>query len=327
MDVSVVVAAREEDRPAEEALTVAALADRLGYRGLWVGEGQTWDSFALATAIGLATDRIAMTVGPIPASVRDPATVGRGAASVAALTGRPIGVALGTSSTRVVEGVHGRSRAGAVTALADSARAVRPLLAGETATGGDGPAGDVAAPGFVRRLPPAGGPLTVAAFGDRAIAVAARYADTMLLDLVAPQQVAELREKLEAAAREAGRPPPRLAAWLPASVDPDERSYTQLMRMIVGYLTVRGYAEMFVAAGFGEAVERARAGAEQAELLAALPVEAAGTVGLVGPEQTVRGRLDAYASAGLDEVAVVPASSGDRGGERTLTALSRSSSA
>jgi hypothetical protein len=35
----------------------------------------------------------------------------------------------------------------------------------------------------------------------------------------------------------------------------------------------------------------------------------------------VRARLEAYAAAGLDEVVLVPATAGDPGGERTLTAL------
>jgi hypothetical protein len=54
-----------------------------------------------------------------------------------------------------------------------------------------------------------------------------------------------------------------------------------------------------------------------------LPPEAATTVGLVGAVDAVRSRMDAYAAAGLDEIAV-PATSGDPGGERTLTALSTS---
>src|SRR3954470_15904676 len=121
MELTVVVAGRP-GRPPEEDLQTAAVADRLGYRELWVGEGFVWDAFALATAIGLATDRIAMTIGPIPVTVRDPATIARAAASTAALVRRPVGLALGTSSIRVVERMHGRSRRRPVTALAESAQ-------------------------------------------------------------------------------------------------------------------------------------------------------------------------------------------------------------
>lgn len=324
MEISVVAAARGDDSPPTEALTVASLADRLGYADVWVGEGPTWDAFVLATAIGKATGRIRLTAGPLPVSVRDPATIVRGAASVAALVGRPVGVALGTSSTRVVEGVHGRSRAGAASVLAESARAVRRLMDVDATRPDEGTA---PADGFARRLPAPGGPLTVAAFGDRAIAVAARHADRMLLDLVSPEQVAVLRTKLRAAAEAASRVPPALAAWLPAAVDPSPEASTQIRRSIAGYLTVRGYREMFIDAGFGEAVQRAAAGAARDDVVAALPPDAAGTVGLVGEPAAVRARLAVYADAGLDEVAIVPATAGDPGGERTLTALAVSSSA
>src|SRR3954470_10415476 len=124
MDFSVVAVAREDDSPVEEPLRVATVADRLGYREVWAGEGPTWDAFVLAAAIGRSTERVALTAGPIPVSVRDPYTSARGAASVAALVGRPVGVALGTSSKRVVEGMHGRPRVRPAAVLEEQAAAV-----------------------------------------------------------------------------------------------------------------------------------------------------------------------------------------------------------
>ncbi|MGV9632245.1 LLM class flavin-dependent oxidoreductase [Streptomyces sp. NPDC003487] len=118
MDVSVVAVAREDDSPVEEPLRIAELADRLGYREVWVGEGPTWDAFVLATAIGAATRRVALTAGPVPVSVRDAYSIARGAAGTAAVTGgRAVGVAIGTASKRVVEGVHGRPRTRPAAAL------------------------------------------------------------------------------------------------------------------------------------------------------------------------------------------------------------------
>jgi probable F420-dependent oxidoreductase len=316
MEVSVAVGTRPEVPP-EEELRMAVLADRLGYSELWVGEGWAWDAFVLATALGVATERIPITVGPLPVHVRDPATVARAAASTAALVRRRVGVALGTSSRRVVEGMHGRSRRRAVTALAESARAARAYLAGGEANID----GEVVSTGYRLRLDPPGGPLTVAAFGDRAIAVAAEHADRMVLDLVSPELAGVYRAKLDAAARRAGRPAPTLAAWVPAAIDPDPDSYAQIVRSLAGYLGVAGYAEMLTAAGFGKAVEMARAGADPDNLVGALPPEAASTVGLVGNARTVGARLDAYAAA-LDEVVLLPATAGDPAGERTLKALS-----
>jgi hypothetical protein len=69
VELAVVIASRP-DIPPEEELRTAVVADRLGW-DLWVGEGFVWDAIALATAAGLATERIALTVGPIPVSVQD----------------------------------------------------------------------------------------------------------------------------------------------------------------------------------------------------------------------------------------------------------------
>lgn len=317
VEISVVVASRPTRSP-EESLRTAVVADRLRYGELWIGEGWVWDPFALATAIGLEIEHSTLTVGPIPVSVRDPAMIAMSAASTAALTGQRVGVALGTSSVRFVEGLHGRKRYRPATALSESAQAVRSLMSGEQ-TDFDGDV--LATHGYRLRLDPPGGPLTVAAFGDRAIAIAAALADRMVLDLVSPAMVRQYRAKLDAAAKEAGRPSPTLAAWIPAAVDPDPESYAELMSSFVGYLEVAGYGEMFTAAGFGRAVELAQQGATHDELIGAMPDDAARNIGLVGDVETIRARLVEYADAGLDEIALDPATAGDPGAERTLSAL------
>jgi len=129
-----------------------------------------------------------------------------------------------------------------------------------------------------------------------------------------PQQIPDGAAKLD-------QPAPRLAAWLPAAVDPDHASYIQLMRSVVGYFPVRGYREVFERAGFGAAIALAEVGAEPDDVLQALPEDAARTVGLVGDVDTIRARLAEYSDAGLDEVAILPATAGDPAGERTLSAL------
>jgi probable F420-dependent oxidoreductase len=317
MDLSVVVASRP-NRPPEQDLLTAVVADRLGYGEVWVGEGWVWDCFVLATAIGLATEKIALTIGPVPVSLRDPAMIAVGVASTAALTHRTVGVALGASSARFVEGMHGRPRHRPGTALAESAQVVRRLLSGERT---DFQGEVLSTTGYRLALDPPGGQLTVAAFGERAIRTAAAHADRMVLDLVSPELAGEDRAKLDAAATAVGRRAPTLAAWIPAAIDPDPDSYAELMDSLAGYLEVPGYSEMFIAAGFDEAVQAASAGATQAELLDALPPDAASRIGLVGDVDTVRARLDAYGAAGLDEVVLVPATAGDPGGDRTLTAF------
>jgi probable F420-dependent oxidoreductase len=180
--------------------------------------------------------------------------------------------------------------------------------------------------GYRLRLPPPEPSLTIAAFGDAAVRVAARHADRMVINLCTPELAGRLRERLALHAAEAGVDPPRLAAWIPACVDPGEGAIAQLSRGAVAYLAAPGYGEMFAAAGFGDLVEHARAGVRPGELLARVPIELPRAIGLVGGEHEVRERIDLYRRAGVDEIAIVPATAGDPGGRRTLEALAPLSS-
>src|SRR5208337_3466551 len=74
--------------------------------------------------------RDALTIGPLAVAVRDPLMIAMGAGSLAELTGRTVNVALGSSSPVVVEQWHGRRQERTALALAESATAVRALLAG-----------------------------------------------------------------------------------------------------------------------------------------------------------------------------------------------------
>ncbi|MEY2433537.1 MAG: hypothetical protein QOC92_3262 [Acidimicrobiaceae bacterium] len=290
------------DRPVEEALQVAGVAEELGYPELWIGEMATFDSFALATAIGGRTNHITLTIGPLAVNVRTPATIAMGVASVATLIGRNVNVALGTSSTLVVEEWHGRSRERPAATLEASAQMVRALLAGERA-------------GFRLRLDRQPSTITVAAFGARAVQVAAEHADRMVLNLVTPKTAARLCEQFTSAGGA------KTAVWLATAVDPDDDARLQLTRALVAYLAAPGYGDVFTEAGFGELVAFARTRPHPRELLAAIPTELVEAVGLVGSAAVIEKRIAEYRDAGVDEICFVPATAGDPAGKRTLRSL------
>ena len=292
------------DRPAGEALEVAAAADELGFGELWIGEMATYDAFALATAIGLRTTQLALTIGPLAVHTRSPATIAMGVASVANLTDRDVHVALGTSSTLVVEAWHERQRTEPAHTLAHAAATVRTLLAGGKSDGG-----------FRLRLEPRACSISVAAFGARAVQVAAEHADRMVLNLVTPASA----ERLSTQFRRAGGT--RVAAWLPTAIDPQDDDRAQLIRAMVAYLAAPGYGDGFEEAGFGDVVAFARTRPHPRELLAAIPFELVEAVGLVGDVNLVTKRIEEYRAAGIDDVCVVPATASDRAGRRTLTSL------
>ena len=81
------------DTPDEEALEIADAVSAVGLSGLWIGEMVTFDAFALATAVGVRAPGLGLRVGPLPVSVRTPASIALGASSVASLTGCRVDVA------------------------------------------------------------------------------------------------------------------------------------------------------------------------------------------------------------------------------------------
>jgi probable F420-dependent oxidoreductase len=313
-----------QDRPAGEVVRTAEVADALGYGEIWIGEMATFDAFALGAVVAERTTQAALTVGPLAVAVRDPVMIAMGAGSLAELTGRTVNVALGSSSPVVVEQWHGRRQERTALALAESATAVRALLAGDKA---DVRGEVISTRGFRLRTRAPGTPLTIAAFGRGAVKAAARHADRMVINLVTPKSAARLVQMLHDECRAAGRPVPPVAVWLATVVGPDEagpavESTEQLRRGLVAYMSAPGYGEMFAEAGFGDVVRFARTRPHPGELLAAIPAELTGHVSLVGDERAVRARLAEYASAGVDEVALVPGSSdADPAGVATLTAL------
>ncbi len=292
-----VVAPYWPDRSPDEALAVADAAAAAGAAELWLGEMATYDVFALATAIALRHPGLPLTLGPLAVHVRSPYQIATGVASVAALTGARVHVALGTSSPAVVAW-HGRERERPARVLAAAVDEVRSLLAGGRVTSG-----------ARLRLATPSSSVTVAAFGPLAVDVAARAADRLVLNLVTVDEVARLRELLVGRARELGREPPRLAAWLPVAVDPGPADLAQLARGLVQYLAAPGYAEVLERAGARDAVAAARAGTPPAELVSHLAPEVVASLGLVGELDEIGSRARAYRSAGLDELCAVPVSS------------------
>ena len=119
------------------------------------------------------------------------------------------------------------------------------------------------------------------------IRLAAQHADEVVLNLVSPARVAEVRAAIDAAAVAAGRAAPRLTVWVPAALNPGDAAHAQLAAQLAVYLGPPGYGEMFSALGFDDLVVRARSGATRRELAAAVPVELLDRVGALGTADRV----------------------------------------
>ncbi len=288
------------DRSIASDLEIAVAADRLGYGQLWVPEMAKADSPAMAAIISGHTARIELVLGPLAVTVRSPVQIAIALQTVAA-TGRPVHVALGTSSS-IVAAWHGGSRADANARLGRTAADLRELLSGGRVSG------------FRLSQPPDPAPtITVAAFGPRAVEVAGNF-DRMVLNMVTVE-----------AARRLAVGHDNTAVWLCAAVDPTEEERSWLTRGFVGYLGAAGYSDMFVEAGFGELVEFARSRPNPKDLFARIPADLIDRVALVGSESTVRARIAEYARAGVAEICLVAPAPELPSSMRTLEALAPAS--
>ena len=306
------------DRPDEEAVDIAIQARRSGFDSMWIGEMSTFDAFALATAIGLRAPGLALKIGPLAVGVRSPVALALGLASVTTLTGAHADLALGASSPEIVSGWHDRQWAAVALRTRETVDALRPILAGErVAFAGQ----QVRANGFRLRRPQPAARISVAAFGPSMTRVAALVADEVVLNLVTPEHVAQVRAVVESEARRHRRRAPEIAVWVTVALDPGPATLTQLAQQIAVYLRPPGYGEMFSQLGFAPLVQRARAGARRAELVEELPNELLAQVCAVGSRSQLEARLAMYTAAGADHIGIVPATAEDPAGTRVLSAL------
>lgn len=163
--------------------------------------------------------------------------------------------------------------------------------------------------------------IALGAFGPGMIRLAAQHADEVVLNLASPFRVGRVRAAIDSAAAAAGRAAPRLTVWVPVAVNPGAAAHSQLAAQLAVYLAPPGYGEMFSALGFDGLVRSARSRATRRELAVAVPSELLDRVCALGSPDRVAARLRAYADAGADCVAVVPATAEDPGGRVALRAL------
>jgi alkanesulfonate monooxygenase SsuD/methylene tetrahydromethanopterin reductase-like flavin-dependent oxidoreductase (luciferase family) len=151
--------------------------------------------------------------------------------------------------------------------------------------------------------------------------VAAQHADQVVLNLVTPEHIGEVRAVVDREADRVGRTPPPLAVWVPVAVDPGERAQRQLASQLAIYLAPPGYGEMFSRLGFSKLVARARSGERRSELAAQVPDELMRQVCAVGSPGEIAARITDYHRAGAAIVGVVPSTAEDPGGRRALSAV------
>jgi 5,10-methylenetetrahydromethanopterin reductase len=273
--------------------------ERLGYRAVFLPEITGRDAFAALTGLAGDTSELLLGTGIVPMTSRIPRLTAMGAATVQERSGGRMILGLGT-------GLAGR---GALDVLAEQVREIRGLLSG--------------GPGLAMNADPPV-PIWIAALGPKALALAGRVADAVLLNWCSPERVAEARGSLRDAAEAAGRDPDAVtvAVYVRASVGVDPAAALAALRDAFGeYASYASYARQFVGMGMGEE-SKAAAAAHRAGRPEDISEALVRRICLLGDPAEARDRLRAYREAGADLPVVYPALlRGDRDGDSLAATL------
>lgn len=269
-----------------EIAKVTRLASASGLTAAWYSEVNGYDGVALAAAMASAghTGKMGIVVGPIPVTVRNPAQLAMGLATVQGFTEGEVGVALGASTPTIVEEWHGGDASRPLADMEAYVPALRSIATGErSAHSGPG----WSSHGFKLMVPPLRRlEISVAALGERMLGLAGAIADRVVVNLVPPSLLPRLTETVAAAAESRGRRMPAMVSWLMAGTK--DHALGRASRLLTAYFTAPGYSDRL----------------RQSGVSSETPEEAANHLGAFSRGALVE-KLEMYSQAGADEVALV----------------------
>ncbi|HET6503426.1 MAG TPA: TIGR03564 family F420-dependent LLM class oxidoreductase [Amycolatopsis sp.] len=284
MNIGVALTATDATNYVDAMVARAREAAEAGLRSAWFGQRLDYDSPLLAAVVGREVPGLRVGTSAIPVFGRHPLVISALAQTAQAAThGRySLGLALGAKF--LVEGAFGISHERPVALLREFLLALRPLL--ETGTADFHGELLTAATPVPAKVPGADPvvPLLVAAVGPRALAVTGELADGALPYLAGPKTLGEhIAPVITAAAERAGRPAPRIVAFVPAVVTADRESAREVaVGQLAFYDQVPSYQRVIELEGASRAADLA----------------------VIGDEETVAAQVKRYFDAGATEVVV-----------------------
>ncbi|MFE5852940.1 TIGR03564 family F420-dependent LLM class oxidoreductase [Streptomyces sp. NPDC056500] len=302
MNVGVALNAIDSDNQVDATVRLAAEAETAGLRSAWFGQGFGIDSPQLAAIVGREVPGLQVGTAAIPVFGRHPLVVSSQALTAQAAThGRyHLGLALGTRL--LTEDGMGIPFERPIARLREFLVVLRQLI--ETGTSDFRGELISAATPLPAGVPGAttGVPLLVAAMGPQALRVSGELADGILPYLAGPRALAEhIVPAVTAAAAAAGRPAPRIVAFVNGVVTDDVESVrARAAERLAFYEQIPSYARVIELSGAKSAVD----------------------VTAIGNEETVRAEVQRYLDAGATEVVFASTEiAGDADRHRTWSLL------
>jgi len=284
-------------------------AEERGFASAWIPSVRAFDVLTVLALAGRLTSTIELATFVIPTYPRHPAALAEQALATQAASGGRLTLGIGLSHRVTMEGMLGFDWNHPVRHLREYLSCLIPLLRGEPTTfNGE----ELRINGFQLNVPGVTAPsVLVAALGPQMLRLTGRMADGTAIWMGGPGYIAEHAvPTISAAAREAGRPAPRIVAGLPICVTDRQDEVRERANQAFGrYGELPSYRAILDREGSGDSGTT-------------MPAD----VALIGDEAQVQAGIDRLWAAGVtDLVASVYAPRGEDP-ERTY-ALLRSQSA
>ncbi|MFC4591811.1 LLM class F420-dependent oxidoreductase [Sphaerisporangium corydalis] len=268
-----------------------------GFATAWASNIFGLDALTALAAAGSQVPDIELGTAVVPTYPRHPAVLAQQALTTSTALGGRLALGIGLSHQVVIENMYGYSFDRPARHMKEYLSILLPLLRGEQADfDGETLKGHIGL-----NTPGAGGvPVLVAALAPRMLRLAGSMADGTVLWMTGPKTIAEhVVPTITEAAREAGRPAPRIVCSLPIAVTEDkDAARARASETLAVYGQLPSYRAMLDREG----------------------AEGPGDVAIVGDEDEVTGQLEALAAIGVTDFAAAQFLPGDEG-KRTRALL------
>jgi probable F420-dependent oxidoreductase len=278
---------------------LARKAEEIGYTDCWSAETSGPDGFSVATAVGIATQKLRLGIAIAPVFTRPPALIAMSALAVYQATGGRFCLGLGASSPVIVEGWMGEKLERPLARMRETVEVVRAAFAGEKV---DVQGQTVNVKGFrLDGAPKEPLPIFLAALGPQMMALTNRVADGIVLYLAT-------EEGVRIAAKAC--PGKEIAERIMCCPDEDVDQVRPAVRwMLTPYIAVPAYNRFIAAQGFEDEASQvadAWANNERDKARDAVSDRLIDELVLMGPAGAIKERLDSFRAAGLTTPILAP---------------------
>jgi len=246
----------------EDFISKARDLESRGFDTMWVPQVFAHDAIATCAVLGRETERIELGTAVVPTQPRHPIALAQQSLTAAAASKGRFTLGIGLSHPAVIERMFGLSYARRASHMREYMAVLGPLLRGEEAHF-EGEEFRVASTVAVSDAYPV--PVLIAALGEQMLGIAGRETDGTILWMAGFGTIERhIAPKLRAAAKEVGRPDPRIVAGMHIALVSDVAAARERVgKILTTYGQMPSYRAMLDVEGSADPASMAIVGDEK----------------------------------------------------------------